>query len=104
MISKRRTKGSKSHHAKYEMARDSAGIRARTQKAIARWGAGSLYVICVDVPEVWATKRRDPLSPPNGLELCRAALRAQLPFYDQLQDRQVRVPPSGEAASALVSG
>ena len=42
--------------------------------------------------------------PANGLELCRAAWRARLLFYDLGDRRQVRVPPAAEAASALVSG
>ena len=42
--------------------------------------------------------------PPNGFELCRAALRARLLFYDLCDGWQVRVPRAAEAASALVSG
>jgi hypothetical protein len=38
--------------------------------------------------------------PPNGLELCRAALRARLLFYDLRDGWQVGVPPAAEAASA----
>jgi len=37
---------------------------------------------------------------PNGFELCRAAWRARLLFYDRMDGWQVRVPPAAEAASA----
>jgi hypothetical protein len=37
---------------------------------------------------------------PNGLELCRAASRALLLFYDLQDGWQVRVSPAAEAASA----